>query len=445
MGKCIKQPLSGGNWNNSSNAGAFARNLNNASSNSNTNVGGADSDLTYLKPFTGKVDHRDTLSSDKRNRAGLVNSSSLVVEGLNRQPKRPKRIGFLFEVAFTRENLLQAYKTARIDKRDKPGCIRFEMRLGAEIDALYQELHSDRYQPKPMITFSVFERNKERKIYAPHFRDLVVQHAIYKVIYPIFNRGFIDQSFACRKGKGTHKAADYVQKAMRKHDGDRYYVKLDIRKFFYSIDRTVLRAQIERKIKDRRFVDVMMRFASMDTPTGIPIGNLLSQTYALIALSGLDHFAKRTLKARHYARYMDDFIAIGLTLDDAVRFKRKAEAFVDGRLNLGLSHWTLAKIKRGINFVGYRTWRSVRFVRKHSVLNFKRAVKLGNINSITSLLGHAKHTASLVFFAKYLRFKPIFNQLPLRSKQLCHAIFNTHPRKTPSQPCDSLTRGFMTA
>lgn len=218
-----------------------------------------------------------------------------------------------------------------------------------------------------------------------------------------------------------------------------------VRKFFYSIDRTVLRAQIERKIKDRRFIDVMMQFARMDTPTGIPIGNLLSQTYALITLSGLDHFAKRTLKARHYARYMDDFIAIGLTLDEALRFKRETEAFVVNGLNLSLSHWMIAKIKRGINFVGYRTWRSVRFVRKHSVLSFKRAVGLGNINSITSLLGHAAHSSSIVFFANYLRFKPIFNQLPLRSKLLCRVIYSTHQHKTKPQPCDLSTKVSIAA
>ena len=444
MGTHIKLPLSGGNWNNSSNAGVFARNLNNASSNSNTNVGGADSDLSNLKLGNEKVDHRDMLSSDKRNRAGLVNSSSLTVERLSQPAKRPKRVGFLFEEAFTRESLMQAYLTARKDKRKKPGCIHFEMRLGAEIDALLNELHSDTYKPKPMITFHVHENGKRRLIHAPQFRDLIVQHAIYRVIYPIFDASFIDQSFACRKGGGTHKASDYAQKTMRKHDGELYYAKLDIRKFFYSITHKVLRWLIERKIKDKRFVNVMMLFVG-EGEVGLPIGNLLSQIYALIVMNPLDHFAKRVLKVRHYVRYVDDFVAIGLTLEQAKRFKAECERFAQTVLGFELSHWMISKIRKGLNFVGYRTWRSVRFVRKHSVIKFKRAVKAGAINSVTSLLGHAAHSATIVFYAFYLLKQRFINQLPLRSKKLCLDIFNTHQHKTRSQPCALLTKESIAA
>jgi hypothetical protein len=334
--------------------------------------------------------------------------------------------------------------TARKDKRKKPGCIHFEMRLGAEIDALLDELHSGTYRPQTMITFNVNENGKCRLIHAPHFRDLVVQHAIYRVIYPIFDASFIDQSFACRKGGGTHKASDYAQKAMRKHDGETYYAKLDIRKFFYSITHKVLRYLIERKIKDKRFIDVMMLFVG-EGEVGLPIGNLLSQIYALIVMNPLDHFAKRVLKVRHYVRYVDDFVAIGLTLEQAKLFKTECERFSQTIFGFELSHWMISKIRKGLNFVGYRTWRSVRFVRKHSVIKFKRAVKAGAINSVTSLIGHAAHSATIVFYAFYLLAASFLNQLPKRSKFLCLNILNTHQVKTTTPRFDSLTVACLAA
>ena len=110
----------------------------------------------------------------------------------------------------------------------------FEKNLGAELSALHQELHSGEYEVQEYSLFYVYEP-KKRIIRAPKFRDLVVQHAMYREIYDIFNPTFIDQSFACRKNGGTHKASRYTQQQMRKHSGESYYLKMDVRKFFYSI------------------------------------------------------------------------------------------------------------------------------------------------------------------------------------------------------------------
>lgn len=202
-----------------------------------------------------------------------------------------KRVGYLFERAFTLDALYQAWVDASAGKRGKRATLEFARNLAGNLDALHEAIHNGTYRPKPYKEFKVYEP-KERIIFAPAFCDLVVQHAIYKLIYPLFNRTFIDQSYACRKGKGTHAAADYAQAAIRSSPPDSYILQLDIKRFFYSIDRDVLRAQIERQIKDARFVDVMMQFAEYGQPVGIPIGNLLSQTYALIYMSPMDHFIK---------------------------------------------------------------------------------------------------------------------------------------------------------
>lgn len=304
-----------------------------------------------------------------------------------------KRYGYLFEKAFSRENMYAAYLDASRGKRNKRACFNFERRLARNLDLLYTAIHNGTYRPQPYYSFTVYEP-KERRIFAPSFADLVVQHAIYRVIYPIFNPTFIDQSFACRKGKGTHKAADYAQQSLRKSPKGSYTIKLDIRRFFYSIDRTILRAQIERKIKDKRFVEMMMLFAEYGEPVGIPIGNLLSQTYALIYLNPLDQFAKRELKARRYCRYVDDFIIFGVSRADCLDALKRIKGFIAG-LGLKLSKYTIAPVRRGLNFVGYRTWASRRFIRKHSVFKFSRAARAGKIDSLASILGHACRTHSL--------------------------------------------------
>ena len=345
----------------------------------------------------------------------IKNEESLLSNSVENQTKS-KRIGYLFEKAFTIENLYAAFMDARKGKRVKRATLKFEVNLGAELQTLHNELHGGVYKPRAYSQFYVYEP-KKRLINAPAFRDLVVQHAIYRVTYSIFDKTFIDTSYACRKGGGTHKASKYTQTEMRKYDGDLYFVKLDIRKFLHSIDRQILRVMVEKKIKDRRFVDLMCEFIEMNTDKGIPIGNLLSQIYALIYLKPLDNFIKRELKVKSYVRYVDDFVLIGLTIDEAIEAQEKCEKFVQDKLNLELSHWHIQKIKRGINFVGYRTWKSIKFVRKHSIYKMKKSVKKSKVESIISLIGHAKGTGTIPYYKRLLIEFEILNLLPNRSIQ----------------------------
>ncbi len=313
-----------------------------------------------------------------------------------------KRIGKLFEKAFSRENLYEAYLDARKGKRKKCACFLFEKNLGANLEELYQNIHSNSYEPEPYFKFYVYEP-KKRIIYAPAFKDIVVQHAIYRIIRPIFDKTFINTSFGCRKGYGTHRASRYAQKALRQYDKELYTLKLDIRKYFYSINRGILRKLIERKIKDKKFVDILMTFAIYEDPIGIPIGNLLSQIYALIYMNPLDHYVKRILKVKYYVRYVDDFILFGLTRDKCFEYKYLIIIYLKDNLHLILSKFTIQKIKKGVNFVGYRTWQSYKLIRKYSLCNFKRSVKNGKLQSIISLLGHAKDTLSLKHMLKIIK------------------------------------------
>ncbi|GHA05498.1 reverse transcriptase domain-containing protein [Oceanisphaera arctica] len=338
-----------------------------------------------------------------------------------------KRHGNLYPQVISRAALYQAYLDARKTKRATRACFQFERRLAAQIENLHQTLSDGSYQPKPYYKFMVYEP-KPREISAPAFRDRVVQHAIYNLIRPLFDAVFIEQSYACRLGKGTHAASDYAQAALNRVPADSYILQLDIRRYYYRLDRAVLQRLIERKIKDRRLVALIMQFAITDDYRGVPIGNLLSQLFGLIYLDALDRFVKRELKVKHYARYVDDFVLFGLSREQAISHKARIVEFLDKELHLELSKSSIHKAHRGLNFVGYRTWRTRRFVRKRNLYNYRQSVKRGRLESVISSLGHARQTASRQYMLNYLQENnhELYRQLPQKIQSL-----HRHPAQRP--------------
>ena len=394
-------PISGGNWNNSALSGVWNVNFNNSRTNSNNNVG-VRADSASPQAARCRLVPRETFSCCKRNRierAFLVEQSKIKRVIFLRICM--KRVGNLYNAIVSKEALYQGFLDANKSKSGRRGCFEFEKRLATELSRLHEELTTGAYQPKPYFKFTIYEP-KKRDIYAPAFRDCVVQHAIYVKAMPIFERTFIDQSFACRVGLGTHKAADYAQAALRRAGQGTYTLQLDIKKFFYSIDRPTLRRLIEKNIKDKKLVNLMMQFANYQEPTGIPIGNLLSQMYALIYMNPLDHYVKRELKPRAgYCRYVDDFLLFGLTRDEALSHRTKITSFVNNKLKLELSRSTIANTKKGVNFCGYRSWQSARFIRKYSLYKARKAARANKIYSFISHLAHASKTHSLQHLLSY--------------------------------------------
>ena len=217
------------------------------------------------------------------------------------------------------------------------------------------------------------EDKKMAKIMAKAFIGIIIAFIIY------FSYDQLTDIFSIEKQVGN---------------GDKYYLQLDIRKYYYNINHNILRNFISKKIKDERIVNLIMLFVDTVKGIGLFVGNVLSQLFGLIYLSPLDHFVKRVLKIKHYIRYVDDFVLVGLEKSEAHILKSKIESFLKDNLNLELSKFRIAKIKQGCNFVGFRTWKRVKFIRKHTLHNFSKAVKLQKEASIISILGHAKHSSS---------------------------------------------------
>lgn len=289
-----------------------------------------------------------------------------------------KRFGNLYGKICTFDNLLLAFKKARLGKRYKNNVLKFSYYLEKELYILQQALQNETYEPGDYFTFRVYEP-KERVIMALPFNDRVVQHALVNIIEPLFNKSFIYDSYACRVGKGTHKGIIRAKQFIRQAGRGCYILKADVKKFFPSIDHSVLKNILSRKIKCPKTLHLCYQYIDHGGKIGIPIGNLTSQLYANIYLNQLDHYVKDVLGIKHYIRYMDDFIIVCKTKEEAQKFKIHLSEWLLVNLNLELNSKTqVFPSYNGVNFLGYRIWYNGIKIRHTTVRRLKRKIKRFN-------------------------------------------------------------------
>ncbi len=327
----------------------------------------------------------------------------------------------LFEQICSFENLLVAARKAQRGKRFQDEVARFNFHLERELYRLQAELQTQTYQPGDYHEFHIYEP-KLRKISAAPYRDRVVHHALCNVVEPLFDRTFIFDSYACRKGKGTHKAVDRFTRFSRKTE---YVLKCDIRKYFPSIDHEILKTLFRRKIRDVKtlwLMDVIVDSSNRQenvmgyfdgdtllTPLlrrrGIPIGNLTSQFFANIYLNGFDHFVKEQLQCRYYIRYVDDFVVLDRDKSRLHEVKVEMVSYLARlRLQLHPHKCQVFPVKSGTDFLGYQVFPTHRRLRASSVTRARRRLRrlqrdyrVGKISqeqvthSVQSWLGHIQH------------------------------------------------------
>jgi retron-type reverse transcriptase len=303
-----------------------------------------------------------------------------------------KRFGHLWDELVSFENLYRAYRLARRGKRCRREVERFEYHREYELHQLRDELLTGRYQPGAYRTFILHDR-KPRLISAAPFRDRVVHHAFCNVVEPIFERTFIHDSYASRRGKGTHAAIRRYQEFAR---CSAYVLKCDIRKFFPSIDHQILQERLARKIKDARTLELARRIIAnsnaqepvpgmfagdnlltqLERRRGLPIGNQTSQFFANVYLDALDHFVKEQLRCRCYLRYVDDFVILD---DDKHRLADVREAanqfLVSLRLWLHPQKRVISRTTDGLRLLGYRVWPNRIRLTPDSVVRTRRRMR----------------------------------------------------------------------
>lgn len=303
-----------------------------------------------------------------------------------------KRHGNLWPQVISFESLLHAAEQARKGKRFRPAVAAFHFSQERALWKLHEELAAQTYRPGEYRSFYIYEP-KKRQISAAPYRDRVVHHALVNVLEPIYERTFIHDSYACRKGKGTHAGVKRCQEFAQRY---RYVLKADVQKFFPSLDHEILKSLVARKIKDpdvlwlvSQIIDgsnpqeeILNYFPGDDlfTPNerrrGIPIGNQTSQFFANVYLDPLDHFIKDRLGIKGYVRYVDDFLVFAADKHFLADVRDQISDFlIRLRLRLHPAKSVTFPVKEGIRFLGYRVFPTHRLLPRENVWRFLRRVR----------------------------------------------------------------------
>ena len=301
-----------------------------------------------------------------------------------------------FEEMFTFEALVEANRQARKGKRFRPEVLRFTDDLEGNLLQIQREILDGSYRVGDYRQFYVHEP-KLRLVMALSYRDRIVQWAIYQKLFPFYDKQFIEDSYACRKGKGSHRAVNRLQYWLRQVDrkpGRWYYLKLDISKYFYRVSHKQLKRILRRRIKDERLMELLERIIDCENTafglpagvspedcdpedrvwdTGMPIGNLTSQMFANIYLNELDQFCKHTLGTHYFIRYMDDIVILSDSKEQLHRWKGEIQRFLWEELELELNRkTTIRPISVGVDFVGYRLFSTHRRLKRSTARKILR-------------------------------------------------------------------------
>ena len=301
--------------------------------------------------------------------------------------------------------LYRAYQLCRKGKHESKYAIEFEQNREENLLALRDELKEEQWQPGAYTEFFV-EDPKRRRINAPLLRDRAVHHAVTdNILTDLWTRTFPYDSYACIKGKGTHVAARRLQQFMRRHPaGSGYVLQLDVKSYFASINHEILLSLIAKRIRDQKLMRLIRLIVESyeDSPgTGIPLGNLTSQSFANIYLHELDMFAKHGLRVKQYLRYMDDITLVHDNKRQLWDWRDEIETYLADRLNLQLHpiKQTLTPIDCGVKYLGYRVYRDhVKVLSRNVRRAYKRLKQMeagrfqGDArSSIASWVGYTKH------------------------------------------------------
>jgi retron-type reverse transcriptase len=287
----------------------------------------------------------------------------------------------------------------------------------------------DTYKPDPYVSFYV-EDPKLRHIHKATVRDRVLHQAVFSVLYGVFDKHFIFDSYSSRNYKGTHKGNEraelFLSKATANWTRQAWCLKCDVRKFFDSIDHEILFSLIGKKISDERtirLVEIILKSFEKSVGKGLPLGNVTSQLFANIYMNEFDQFMKHTLKARLYARYCDDFVIVDRNKNVLKIYISEIRQFLLEKLKLDLhpNKVSIRKARQGIDFLGYvvlphrkvvRLKTKRRILRK--IVETQKQFKIGNLTKETfkqitasykGVLSHGKNKRVELFINNMIKIK----------------------------------------
>lgn len=299
-----------------------------------------------------------------------------------------KRIGNLYQKICSLDNLILADKRAKRNKSKHKDIIIFNRNKDELLIELSKTLINKSFKNSKYHIFTIFE-GKERIIYKlPYYPDRIVHHAIMNILEPIFVGCFTKNTYSCIKKRGIHKGLTDLNKALKDKINTKYCLKLDIQKFYPSINHDILKQLLRKKFKDKDLLNLL--YEIIDSAEGVPIGNYLSQYLANFYLTYFDHWMKEELSIKYYFRYCDDLIVLGSNKRELHYIKIKIEEYLNNNLKLKLkSNYQVFPVEsRGIDFLGYKSYHTHIMIRDSIKENFIKMIKFNyNQKSIASYNG----------------------------------------------------------
>jgi len=300
------------------------------------------------------------------------------------------------------DNLLLAWQEFIIGKKKKYDVKLFSLKLMDSIILLHQDLASMRYQHGGYYDFYITDP-KRRHIHKASVRDRLLHHAVYRIMYPFFDKTFISDSYSCRTGKGAHKAINQFRKYSRKVSGNNtktcWVLKCDIRKFFANIDHTILVKIFESYIPDKKILwllkNIINSFGVDEQKTkGLPLGNLTSQLFTNVYMNIFDQYVKHKLKVRYYIRYADDFVFLSEDKNWLCKIISDISSFLREELKLSLHEDKLFinTFASGTDFLGWVHFSNHRVLRritkKRAIARLEENPNNATLQSYLGLLSH---------------------------------------------------------
>jgi len=363
-------------------------------------------------------DHRLNVNGNSHgdNSNGLAFGIALVSKAFNM-----KTYNNLYSKIISLENLYLAYRKAKKGKTKKQYVTDFEANLKENLLLLQSELIFHIYLPKPLKIFILCDP-KTRKISKSNFRDRIVHHALCNIIEPIFEKTFIFDSYANRKGKGTLAALNRLDEFKRKvsRNGKTkgwfnnnqvrgYCLKADIKHYFETIHHGILLSIIKKKIKCTRTLWLIKRilanYSTKEGDVGMPLGNLTSQFFANVYLNELDKFVKHYFRAKYYIRYVDDFLILHFSKEKLEQWKNEINSFLQKKLKIEL-HETKSRViplNRQIPFIGFRVFYYYKLLKKFNRKNINRKLENFRILFSKNKISYDKIYISMIGAFAYMK------------------------------------------
>lgn len=295
-----------------------------------------------------------------------------------------KRVNNLYPSIYVADNIELADKKARKCKRARYGVRKHDQNKEIDNYALHLSLLNENYKTSEYTTYKIYEPKEHIIFRLPYYPDRITHHAIMNVMEPIWTKIFIRDTYSCIKGRGIHALIKKLQSDLRKDpNGTMYCAKMDIRKFYPSINHEILKSIVKKKIKDKSLLKLL--FEIIDSADGVPIGNYLSQFFANLYMAYFDHWVKEELKVRYYYRYADDIV---LLYDDKNQLRNcvlAIKVYLTNVLELKLKdNYQIYPVEsRGIDFVGYVCYHDHTLLRKSIKLKLLGLVKAYSNNLIS--------------------------------------------------------------